>query len=305
MKKLAFFLGKGGVGKTTISSTTAFQLSQQGYRTLICSLDPAHNVGDIFQTKLTNSITPIANQLDGIEVDLETWVRTYLEESKREIQTAYRYNAVIDVSRYLDIMKYAPGTEEYAVLWAIEHIYTTWKSVYDIIIFDTPPTALALRFLAMPALSSMWIKELSSLRKTLLEKRNTLLKLNPEANVLGGQVKKEDDPIYQKLGSIQQRLNHLQKLFAAESYINIVLNPDELSFSESLRIRTELEKLGVPIASLSYNKYFCRDEREVRVKKTFKGMPIFTLPCLDGNSIERDDLVKFDVSQLIEHIRSY
>jgi arsenite-transporting ATPase len=42
-----FFTGKGGVGKSTLAAASAWQLSQK-YRVLIVSLDPAHNLGDIF-----------------------------------------------------------------------------------------------------------------------------------------------------------------------------------------------------------------------------------------------------------------
>jgi arsenite-transporting ATPase len=45
--KLLFFTGKGGVGKSSLAAATAWQLSQQ-HRVLIVSLDPAHNLGDIF-----------------------------------------------------------------------------------------------------------------------------------------------------------------------------------------------------------------------------------------------------------------
>lgn len=304
MKKLAFFLGKGGVGKTTLSSAAAYRLAASGLKVLICSLDPAHNLGDVFHTKLSNERRSIRENLDGMEIDLAEWVQKYLQESRSEIQNAYRYNVVIDLNKYLDIMKYSPGTEEYAVLWAIEHIYKTYHETYDIIIFDTPPTALTLRFLAMPAISSLWIKELSNLRKNILEKRRVLLKLNPEANVLGGQVKKEEDPIYQKLGTIHRRLEYLQELFSKESYIAVVLNPDELSFSESLRIREELGKLDVPIASLCYNKFLIDDKRGERLRNTFKSIPIFTFNRLEEGILVLDDLAKLEVSPLVHHIRS-
>ncbi len=302
MKKLAFFLGKGGVGKTTLSSAAAYRLSASGKRVLICSLDPAHNLGDLFCTRLADEIRPIRENLDGWEIDLSEWVRRYLEESRKEIKDAYRYNAVIDLEAYLDIMKYSPGTEEYAVLWAIEHIYETQGPLYDVIIFDTPPTALTLRFLAMPAISGMWIKELSGLRQTILEKRRVLLKLNPEASVLGGTVKKEEDPIYKKLGGIHRRLEKLSRLFSEESYISVVLNPDELSFAESLRIREELSKLSVPISSLCYNKFLVDDERGTRLRSTFAGVPVFTFNRLEEGLLVLDDLARIEVSPLVNHL---
>lgn len=34
---------KGGVGKTTNSVMTAYQLARQGYKTLVCDLETQHN----------------------------------------------------------------------------------------------------------------------------------------------------------------------------------------------------------------------------------------------------------------------
>ncbi|MCX7948930.1 MAG: ArsA family ATPase [Treponemataceae bacterium] len=305
MLPVVFFLGKGGVGKTTLACASAYRFASHGKRVLLCSLDPAHNVGDLFHTPLTNKPRRIRENLEGIEVDLKEWIRTYLEQSKAEIQETYRYVSVLNLEKYLDIMNYAPGTEEYAVLWAIEHLYTTYKESHDCLIFDTPPTALTLRFLAMPALTNLWIQELSRLRATLLEKRRTLLKLNPEAAVLGGTIKKEEDPLYGKLQNMQRRLKTLQELFSQHSYISVVLNPDELSLAETLRINEELKKLKIPIASLCYNKVLTENNTNLKIQKTLGNIPLFTFNYVEGGILALDDLAKIEISPLIQHIRSY
>ena len=42
--RFLFFTGKGGVGKTSLSSATALRLADAGQRVLLVSTDPASNL---------------------------------------------------------------------------------------------------------------------------------------------------------------------------------------------------------------------------------------------------------------------
>jgi arsenite-transporting ATPase len=313
MKKIAFFMGKGGVGKTTISSSVAYQLAREGKKVLIVSLDPAHNLGDVFQKKLSNELKPLDANLDGIEIELSVWVAKYLKQSRDEIHSNYLYQNAINLETYVNILKYSPGTEEYAVLWAIEFVYKEYSGRYDLIIFDTPPTALTLRFLAMPSITSLWVRELTKMRERILKKRQTILALNPDASILKNHVDtgdgvpkdepdvqggftKEDDQIYLKLSSISGRLASLQKLFSEESYLTVVVNPDTLSLSEALRIRKELGNLGVRINSVCLNKSVPGSgSHKENVEREFDGCPVFASSLLPDGVRLVTDLGNIDV----------
>ena len=53
--RFLFFTGKGGVGKTSLSCATALKLADAGKRVLLVSTDPASNLDEVLETKLTNA----------------------------------------------------------------------------------------------------------------------------------------------------------------------------------------------------------------------------------------------------------
>lgn len=254
MNRTAFFLGKGGVGKTTLSSAFALALARGGAKVLVASLDPAHNLGDALAARLTGDVKNIEPNLDALEVDLGYWVDTYLEASRNQLKANYSYNVTLNLDSFFNILKYSPGTEEYAVLWAIEDIHCRLGPLYDVVVLDTPPTALSLRFLALPTLSGLWVRELSSLRERILSRRQTITKLNPHSPVAESCVDKDDDKVYGSLKNIGGRLRAMEHLFAHESFLSVIVNPDELSVSEALRIQDELDRLGIPLSAVCVNK---------------------------------------------------
>ncbi len=50
--RIVLYLGKGGVGKTTVAAATALRSAELGYRTLVASTDIAHSLADSFDIPL-------------------------------------------------------------------------------------------------------------------------------------------------------------------------------------------------------------------------------------------------------------
>ena len=139
--KVLFFIGKGGVGKTTTSAATSVTLAKKGYKTLIVSTDPAHNLGDVFMIKLNDKPKKIIENLYAMELDMEKLIQSYLKRLEENLKHMYKYLTVINLEKYFEVLSFSPGIEEYATLEAIKEILQEGNK-WDIIIFDTPPTDL-------------------------------------------------------------------------------------------------------------------------------------------------------------------
>ena len=66
-----FFTGKGGVGKTSLAGATALALADMGKSVLLVSTDPASNLDEMLDQKLSNYSSPIdgAPRLSALNID--------------------------------------------------------------------------------------------------------------------------------------------------------------------------------------------------------------------------------------------
>lgn len=272
--KILFFTGKGGVGKSTMAAASAWQLSRKA-RVLIVSLDPAHNLGDIFGVTMRSGKKKFSKTLYLEEVNLRELSKAYLEQETGILSTTYSYLKTLNLDTYFSILKYSPGIEEYALLTSIEKTIRD-DADFDYIIFDTPPTGLTLRFLALPRVTITWIERLIGIRCQILEKRYTIHRirgtLSSEETVLD--YNEEDDNILKRLRKLDENYHSLDgTLRGSDCHVVLVFNPDILSLRESQRLVEGLRELGLPLSLLINNKVTGRNGKmagyvEEQIKKT-------------------------------------
>ena len=253
--KILFFTGKGGVGKSTISAASAWQLSRK-YRVLIVSLDPAHNLGDVFGVVLNHKKQRFTDSLYLKEVNLQKLCREYLQREISVFTDTYRYLQTINLDNYFSVLKYSPGIEEYALLTSIEDTLRSERD-FDYIVFDTPPTGLTLRFLALPWITITWIDRLIKIRRDILEKRHTIYRirglLDDKETILS--YDENDDDILKRLKTLKGNYQALSSVIQGKDCgIVLVYNPDTLSLKESKRLVDGLRELKLPLRLLINNK---------------------------------------------------
>ena len=243
-----FFIGKGGVGKSTTSALTAISLANAGYRTLLVSMDPAHNQRDLFETDFSEKPKAVTSQLAVKEVDTDFWIARYLKETQKQIQRTYIYESAFNLQKHFKVIQFSPGLEEYALLLAFEHVLDAGAEM-DAIVFDMAPTALTLRFFSLPSISLVWLKELLSLRELICRKKEII------ATIRLGTCRLGQDRVTTKIEALTERHTRLQRCFTGDrSRVHLVMNADRLSLSEALRIRKRLGDLSIAVDRVVVNK---------------------------------------------------
>lgn len=309
-----FFLGKGGVGKTTISASyaTGVSIYNKDKKVLIASLDPAHNLGDAFDIELTNKIKKLTDNLFAVEVDLEKMIKEYLEDLSRNLKNTYRYLTSLNLDRYFDILRYSPGIEEYAVLEAIKKFVESEE--YDILIFDTPPTGITTRVLALPKLTLLWSKRLMGIRRKILDRRKMIenvkgkIEANLENEVITLTSDEKEDQIMIELVKYSKEMEKIMNIFSSDlTSINVVTMPEDLALFETKRIIEALSEFGIKVKNIFLNKYLiCDNPPEVikgkieeqdrvilKMKNEIKNIKIKEIPLLSKSPRGIEELSKF------------
>jgi arsenite-transporting ATPase len=289
--EIQFFIGKGGVGKSTTSAVTAIQYARDARDTLLVSMDPAHNQCDIFQDNFSEKPKRVADHLEVKEVDVDFWIEKYLKKTEKTIKQTYTYESAFNLQNYFNVLQFSPGLEEYALLLAFENILHNYGNK-DIIMFDMAPTALTLRFFCLPSITLIWLEELLKLRNKIYAKKEIISKIK----MFGKEI--EQDKIKDKLNLLIHEYEHLRDHFtAAKTRIKLVMNDDDLSFSEAFRIKQKLKDIGIDIAAVIINK-MQHKEIPAKVKDEFNTQKIALLPLSAKNLLGYEVLNEYINSNL-------
>jgi arsenite-transporting ATPase len=246
--QLLFFIGKGGVGKSTTSAITAVHLSRYSQNILLVSMDPAHNQRDIFQHNFSEKPRNVSDHLAVKEVDTDYWIEKYLKEIQRTIMQTYSYESAFNLQNYFNVLQFSPGLEEYALLSAFENIIRTHEEK-DVIIFDMAPTALTLRFFSLPFITLIWLDELLKLRTRIYAKKEIISRIKIGKKVI------EQDKVKTKLEGMIHNYEILSDQFKSDTTkLNLVMNDDKLSFAEAFRIKQKLADIKIKIDTVIVNK---------------------------------------------------
>lgn len=281
-RRILFFGGKGGVGKTTSASAVALSASRRGKRVLLVSTDPAHSTSDIFETPFTSAEGEIRPGLFGLEIDVDLELRRYVDRVKGQIGKVFSPEILKKSERQIELAASMPGAESVALFDRMTELMIDRKDVYDLLIFDTAPTGHTLRLLQSPDLLVTWVSALTRARRAMLPPGQD-----------------EPDPVLMALERRQDRLEEVRArmMSARTTAFVLVTIPERLPIEEAARSVASLAEVGIEIGQVIVNRvlpahatgdfYEARRRQEAvyleEIDRRFARLPRLRVPQLDSD----------------------
>ncbi len=275
--RIILYLGKGGVGKTTISAATAVRSAMSGKRTLVVSTDLAHSLADCLNRPLTSEPGEIAPNLWAQEVNvLDEMRRSWgkLQETMSRLLRQRGMDAVL-----AEELALIPGMDE---IVSLINIYrNAQQGNFEVVVIDAAPTGETVRLLSMPDTFQMYAGRLNSLQNSLA--RPFLKAVIPTTEIL------------EAVQVLSERVKTLRTVLTNPdiSSYRPVVNPERMVIKEALRAETYLALFGYPIDAVICNRviapgdyqdtfmqeiYRNQEKLRLQIHQTFAPLPIWEAP---------------------------
>ena len=239
--RIILYLGKGGVGKTTVAAASALRCSQLGQRTLVVSTDIAHSLADSLDIALSGEPAEIAPNLFAQEINVLDEIRAQWGTMQEYVGDTLRQKGMSKA--VAEEMAIIPGMEEVVSLL---HIYRQARlEHYDTVIVDAAPTGETIRLLSVPETFQWYMDRMLGLGDTTLRLTGMVLRrIMPNRDAFTG------------LNNLVEGVRELQAVLSnpqVTSY-RVVLNPEKMVVKEGARAVTYLSLFGYPSDAVIVNR---------------------------------------------------
>ena len=163
--RLIFFVGQGGVGKSSCAAAAAVTLTEKEGPVLLISTDPSHSLSDVLQSRLTDTETQVKGTkgLYARELDAPGWFNTLRRRWKERTEAAFEAQAKGDSSSDREVLKnlldlVPSGFEEFAGLAVLTDALVQER--FKRIVVDTVPASPFVRLTDVVGPAKSWLTAL-------------------------------------------------------------------------------------------------------------------------------------------------
>lgn len=277
LSPIIFVGGKGGVGKTTLSSSIAVKLAKSRKKTLIISTDPAHSLSDALDVKLSSKIKNVCENLDAMELDPDEIVNEHFNQIEQTLRTYAKPEMFAKIKEHLRLSKDTPGAYEAAMLEKICRLISD-RGDYEHIVFDTAPTGHTMRLLFMPSVMSAWTDGLlkhQKKREEVADAAKIFWQNKPDYEFNPFAPSRE-----QRWQKAMVKLNERKELFlkaneilkdSKMTQVFLVMIPEALPLFETIRAVNILNEFKISLGSILINQIIPSSQNDefwqIKVKK--------------------------------------
>lgn len=226
MSKIIIFTGKGGVGKSSIATAHALSFAKERKKTLLVSADMAHNLGDIFNRSIGNSVVNVDTNLDATELDpniLRNEMFPKIKKSVADISKGYNMEFGNLNENFV-----LPGFGNLFCLLKIKEYYESSK--YEHIVVDCAPTGETLALLKLPELLAWYMEKFFPVGKTIVRILSPVSKMKYGVELPRYKTMNTVEKIHKKLIELQNLLKNRQICS-----VKIVCIPEKMIVEETKR----------------------------------------------------------------------
>jgi arsenite/tail-anchored protein-transporting ATPase len=276
--RLIFFVGHGGVGKSSCAAAAAVTLTEKEGPVLLISTDPAHSLSDVLQSRLTDTETQVKGTkgLYARELDVVGWfnaVRKRWREKAEKAFEAAKGSEALDREVLKNLLDCAPaGMDELAALSVLTDALVQER--FKRIVVDPAPSGERVRIVELPQLALSW---LDALGKAVTKYR---------AKGLG--------PLADEVAAMSKHIKRFEQALSSptEARFLVVTRGEELASSRTERLVENLKERKLPVERVLVNRVLpkstcekCENRRklELMAAKAMEkkiGLPITVAPAL-------------------------
>lgn len=266
-KRIFLIGGPGGVGKTTVAASLGTRLAEEGYKTVVLTVDPAKRLAQALGfEEFSSELQPVSLKGNGatkLYASMLDTQRYFDKVISRFAATPEQRDKILNNRLYRIMVESLGGSHEYA---AMERLLEFAKdSAFEKIIVDTPPSQNALDLLNAPQkladfMDNSILRWFQSSNKPLsIFRHGTRVAMKLLEKLFGSDFFKAlsevmDDLEGMHTGFRDRNLEVVKILKSHTTGFFLVTYPSEVRFQESKAFISVLKEKQIPLSGVILNR---------------------------------------------------